>query len=78
MIEEDVGSARSAARSYVEIARIDHWFKNVFVVLRIVVAVFFQPGLRFWTALPTLGLALLAACLVSSCNYVPNEILVVV
>jgi len=62
---------------YVSIARPDHWFKNVFMLLGIVlaysylygtgVALGFQPGLIL--------LALAATCILASSNYVINEIL---
>ena len=60
---------------YIEIARIDHWFKNAFMLLGLVVAVFFEPDLLSWDAVPQLVLALLATCLIASSNYVLNEIL---
>jgi len=60
---------------YIQIARIDHWFKNAFMVLGIVVAIFFEPSLLSMDALPKLGLAVLSTCLVASSNYVLNEIL---
>jgi len=60
---------------YIEIARIDHWFKNAFMVLGMVVALLFEPGLLSWSALPQLAVAVLATCLVASSNYVLNEIL---
>jgi 4-hydroxybenzoate polyprenyltransferase len=59
-------------RGYVQIARFDHWFKNVLVL----------PGCAFalvltshWRARPWLSVAttLLATCLVASANYVINE-----
>ena len=64
-----------AIRPYIEIARIDHWFKNAFMVLGIVVAIFFEPSLLSVSALPTLALAVVSTCLVASSNYVLNEIL---
>lgn len=60
---------------YIEIARIDHWFKNAFMVLGVVVAIFFLPEPLSWDVLPTLLLAILATCLIASSNYVLNEIL---
>jgi 4-hydroxybenzoate polyprenyltransferase len=60
---------------YIEIARIDHWFKNAFMLLGLVVAVFFEPDLLSLESVPQLALALLATCLIASSNYVLNEIL---
>ncbi len=60
---------------YIQIARVDHWFKNVFMFLGVVVALFSQPSLFAWTSLPPILLGLLATCLVASSNYVLNELL---
>ncbi len=60
---------------YVQIARMDHWFKNSFMVLGVVLALFYQPSLFSAASLPPLALALLATCLVASSNYVLNELL---
>lgn len=60
---------------YASIARPDHWFKNVFMVIGIVLAYFYRPDLlsEFDPWLPVL--AFIATCLVASSNYVINEIL---
>jgi decaprenyl-phosphate phosphoribosyltransferase len=60
---------------YVQIARFDHWFKNVFVLPGTVVAVYAQPGLLEFQALWHLLIALLATGFVASSNYVINEVL---
>jgi 4-hydroxybenzoate polyprenyltransferase len=65
----------SALRPYIQIARIDHWFKNSFMVLGVVLAVFYDPGLAGWSSVPPLALAVFATCLVASSNYVLNELL---
>jgi 4-hydroxybenzoate polyprenyltransferase len=84
-IGRSVPSASSAAVSrpelferllpYIQIARVDHWFKNAFMVLGTVLAVFYQPDLFAWSSLGAFALALSATCLVASSNYVLNEIL---
>ena len=59
-------------RGYVEIARIDHWFKNVLVLPGCAFALFLTthwPG-RLWLSI---AVTLLATCLVASANYVINE-----
>ena len=65
-----------AVSPYVKIARPDHWFKNVFMVPGIAVAVFGQPALladpALWWRLP---LALLVLCVIASSYYVLNEVL---
>jgi len=60
---------------YVRIARVDHWFKNSFMLLGVVLAFFYQPSLFGWESVFPLGLALLSTCLVASSNYVLNELL---
>ncbi|MEX2187959.1 MAG: UbiA prenyltransferase family protein [Pirellulales bacterium] len=60
---------------YVSIARPDHWCKNVFMALGVVLAYFYEPtlfGPHSWVMI-TLGVA--ATCLVASSNYVINEVL---
>jgi 4-hydroxybenzoate polyprenyltransferase len=62
-------------RGHILIARIDHWFKNVFVLPGIVAAVgvdphHVPPNLPF-----RIGVGLLSICLVASSNYVINEVL---
>jgi 4-hydroxybenzoate polyprenyltransferase len=60
---------------YIQIARVDHWFKNIFILPGIVAVVFLQPETKSWDRLVWGILGLLAACLVASSNYVLNEIL---
>jgi len=61
--------------AYIQIARPDHWIKNVFVLPGIVLSYFFLPDLWSWHVLPRLALALVAVCLTASSNYVLNELL---
>lgn len=60
---------------YVRIARVDHWFKNSFMLLGVVLAFFYEPSLAGLGSLAPLGVALVATCLVASSNYVLNELL---
>lgn len=62
-------------KPYIELARIDHWFKNAFMVVGILMAVFYQPGILGPGSVAQLALAVLATCIVASSNYVLNEIL---
>ena len=60
---------------YFQIARVDHWFKNVFVIPGVIIALYFDrhlldPGMLF----RLLGV-LLATGLIASSNYVINEVL---
>src|SRR5690606_13851306 len=60
---------------YVQIARTDHWFKNSFMILGVILALFYEPQLfRRESVLPLL-VALAATCLIASSNYVLNELL---
>jgi len=60
---------------HIQIARIDHWVKNVFVLPGIVVALSVdRPMLTSWSWLNFL-VGMLAICLIASSNYVLNEIL---
>ncbi len=62
-------------RDYVSIARPSHWFKNVFMLPGVLLALFFQPELLSSVHWASLLAGLLATCLVASSNYVLNEIL---
>lgn len=70
-----VGTPTRGAWSYVQIARVDHWFKNSFMLLGVVLAFFYEPDLLTWHSAVPLAVALLATCLVASSNYVLNELL---
>ncbi|MGE3539946.1 MAG: UbiA prenyltransferase family protein [Candidatus Tectimicrobiota bacterium] len=60
---------------YIQIARPDHWFKNVFMMLGVLLALFYMPSLFTSSSLLQLGGALIATCLIASSNYVLNELL---
>jgi 4-hydroxybenzoate polyprenyltransferase len=61
--------------AYVQIARVDHWFKNAFMGLGVLLAVFYQPELASLEILGPIAIAVLATCLIASSNYVLNELL---
>lgn len=58
---------------YIRIARIDHWFKNAFMLLGIMLAFFYDPSLATWGSVGTLVFAFFATCIIASSNYVLNE-----
>src|SRR5262249_49117550 len=60
---------------YVAIARPDHWFKNVFMVLGLVLAYFCHPELFGLGTVWVVLWAVATTCVVASSNYVLNEIL---
>ena len=61
-------------KGYVDIARIDHWFKNVFMLFGVMLAVFHNPGVIELKHFLILMIAIFATCLIASSNYVLNEI----
>src|SRR4030088_1131847 len=68
-------TGRPTIRGHIQIARIDHWFKNVFVLPGIIAAIGSDP-----THVPAglwinILVGLFATCLVASSNYVINEVL---
>jgi decaprenyl-phosphate phosphoribosyltransferase len=72
---ENARTHRPSWLGHIRIARIDHWFKNVFVLPGIVAAAGIDPhhiadGLPF-----RIALGLLATCIVASSNYVINELM---
>ena len=67
--------ARLDLWAYVQIARVDHWFKNVFMILGVILAAFYEPRVIAWSSLAPLFVGVLATCLVASSNYVLNELL---
>lgn len=69
----ETGWRRLAA--YAAIARPDHWFKNAFMLLGVILACFYHPEILSAGMLGTLVWAVAATCLIASSNYVINEIL---
>lgn len=67
--------ARTSLRGHIAIMRIDHWVKQVFVLPGIAIALtsdVTHVTSRAWWTVP---LGLVAVCLISSSNYVINEVL---
>lgn len=60
---------------YLRIMRIDHWFKNVFVLPGVVVALSAQDSVEWSSFAWQFVVGMLAVCLVASSNYVVNEVL---
>jgi decaprenyl-phosphate phosphoribosyltransferase len=68
-------TARPTLRGHLQIMRVDHWFKNVFVLPGVVAALgvdFAGTKEGLWLRLV---LGLISICLVASSNYVINEVL---
>ncbi len=66
---------RPTLRGHIQIARIDHWFKNVFVLPGIVAAIGIDPAHVAKDIVFRIVIGLLSICLVASSNYVINEVL---
>ena len=63
-------------RGHFEIARVDHWFKNVFMLPGVAVALSLDPGRLDGAGLwIRVALSVLSICLVASSNYSINELL---
>lgn len=60
---------------YLQMARADHWFKNVFMLLGVLIAFLYRPETFAAASAWKLVEAVFAVCLVASSNYVLNEYL---
>jgi len=70
-----VVTSRPSVRGHLLIARADHWIKNVFVLPGIIVAASIDRSVLNSVLPGHVIIGLLAVCLISSSNYVLNEIL---
>lgn len=62
----------SPLKGYIKIARIDHWFKNVFMLPGVALALIFTNIPLYEAIIPTV-VGILAVCFIASANYVINE-----
>ena len=60
---------------YCQIARPDHWFKNVFMLAGVVLAYFYEMTPLAAEQIWKIPLAFIATCIIASSNYVINEVL---
>jgi 4-hydroxybenzoate polyprenyltransferase len=72
---ETAVARRPTLRGHISIARIDHWFKNVFVIPGIIAAIGVDRGHVAPDLVQRIVLGLISVCLVASSNYVVNEVL---
>ena len=63
------------ARIYISILRLDHWFKNIFVLPGIFLALYFYSISISIDLTYQIAFGILIICLVSSANYTINEYL---
>lgn len=74
-LKEPIRGGRATLSGHIQIARADHWVKNVFVLPGLVVAFSLDPTLLSrlnWISI--LG-GFISICLIASSNYVINEVL---
>src|SRR4029450_7442126 len=64
-----------SVRGHLEIARVDHWIKNVFVFPGVVVALSLDPTQLTPALVLRFIVGLLSTCLIASSNYVINEVI---
>ena len=62
-------------RGHAEIARPDYWFKNVFVIPGIIIALGTVTGVDYGNLAIRVVIGLAATCLIASSNYTLNEVL---
>jgi decaprenyl-phosphate phosphoribosyltransferase len=75
MMQAESARPRPTLAAHLQIARFDHWVKNVFVLPGVVVALGLDPRPVGGPLLARLALGLLATGFVASSNYVLNELL---
>lgn len=73
MPEVPISSINEKIKDYLSLARIDHWFKNIFMLPGILFAIiYFNPPLNA-ELLTSLFVGILSTCFIASANYVLNE-----
>jgi 4-hydroxybenzoate polyprenyltransferase len=70
----DQAAGGPSLSGHLAIARVDHWFKNVFALPGLVLALVVEPQAVSGTLLVSIVLGLLALCLMASSNYTVNEL----
>lgn len=63
------------AKLYLRVMRLDHWFKNVFVIVGSIAAIYYLKIELSFLVMAYMAIGLMLACLVSSANYIINEVL---
>ncbi|MBN1950143.1 MAG: UbiA prenyltransferase family protein [Bacteroidales bacterium] len=60
-------------KHYLNIARPDHWFKNVFMLPGLIMGLYYTGFILEDTSILVIVLGILATCFIASANYVINE-----
>ena len=63
----------TSMRDLIAMARPDHWFKNVFMLPGLALALILSPDTSVGVAVGSFALALVSTCLLASANYTINE-----
>ncbi len=74
-LQDITTNVKPSLKAHLQIARFDHWFKNVFVLPGVIAALSLTPAVFDATLFGRIILGLLAIGLVASSNYVLNEVL---
>ena len=72
-MSDAITQPKTGFSSYLAVARIDHWFKNVFMIPGVAFALAFSPESSSLGLVPVLVLAFLSTSLIASANYTINE-----
>jgi decaprenyl-phosphate phosphoribosyltransferase len=73
-VSSALGVRGPSLSGHFQIARIDHWFKNIFVLPGVVTALSLDRVPITPTLLVQVGVGLMSVCLITSSNYVINEV----
>ena len=68
-------TVREILKGHIQIARIDHWVKNVFVLPGILIAISLDRSVSNLKLIENIILGIVSVCLIASSNYVLNEVL---
>lgn len=66
-------NSKTGLKNYIAIARPDHWFKNIFMLPGIALAITLSDNPIDSTVLINILLAVISTCLIASANYTINE-----
>jgi len=65
----------ATATDYIAILRVDHWFKNIFMLPGLALALIVKPTVDFYSLVTPFAIGLLSVCMIVSANYSINEYL---
>ena len=71
--QSSVRKSKNLIRNYIAIARPDHWFKNIFMLPGIALAIILDKQSFSLHLMWDLVIAIVATCAIASANYTINE-----